>query len=504
MPIIDHSPSSKTPMLGENTSPRNDNTNLNGHTINQQHIYRNTVTNGSAESNTIGIIKTTPYRYLILIVFVLLSSSNAFQWIFYSIITDIITNFYNVDPGLVNWLSMLYMVAYMVLVFPGSWFLDKYGLRTSVLIGATGNVIGAFIKCFSASPDSFWITFIGQTISASSQVFILGIPPRLASVWFGAKEVSTACSIGVFGNQLGIAVGFLLPPYVVHNGTTEIVGKHLFDCFLASFILNVTVLILVFFIFQSEPTFSPSIAQAHAKVSEVNAGYIKEIKKCFKDKSFILLLFCYGLNTGVFYAISTLLQQIMLPYYDGSQKEIGTIGLVLVVAGMIGTLFSGFLLDKFHRYKETTLGVYFFSFLGTILFAISLGHVSIKIAGGVAFFLGFFMTGYLALGFEYAAEITYPIAEHSTSGLLNASAQFFGIALTAGFGKLVDTKGPLIANIGFCVCLGIGVVLTAIGKCDLKRQKMQHSRDPGYTSMSHSSTNGTMATSPSSLQGHLA
>ena len=33
------------------------------------------------------------------------------------------------------------------------------------------------------------------------------------------------------------------------------------------------------------------------------------------------------------------------------------------------------------------------------------------------------MTGYLPLGFEFAAEITYPESEGTSSGLLNASAQ---------------------------------------------------------------------------------
>lgn len=35
----------------------------------------------------------------------------------------------------------------------------------------------------------------------------------------------------------------------------------------------------------------------------------------------------------------------------------------------------------------------------------------------------FFMTGYLPLGFEYAAELTYPESEGTSSGLLNVSAQ---------------------------------------------------------------------------------
>lgn len=34
------------------------------------------------------------------------------------------------------------------------------------------------------------------------QVFILSLPARLAAVWFGPDQVSSACSVGVFGNQV--------------------------------------------------------------------------------------------------------------------------------------------------------------------------------------------------------------------------------------------------------------------------------------------------------------
>jgi len=44
----------------------------------------------------------------------------------------------------------------------------------------------------------------GQTIAACAQSFILEIPPKIASVWFGASEVSTATAVGVFGNQVSL------------------------------------------------------------------------------------------------------------------------------------------------------------------------------------------------------------------------------------------------------------------------------------------------------------
>lgn len=72
----------------------------------------------------------------------------------------------------------------------------------TTIIGSLGTCVGAWMKVFSVPQDMFWVGFAGQTVVAVSQVFILNVPPRLAAVWFGADQVSSACSIGVFGNQV--------------------------------------------------------------------------------------------------------------------------------------------------------------------------------------------------------------------------------------------------------------------------------------------------------------
>jgi len=71
-----------------------------------------------------------------------------------------------------------------------------------VTLGSIGTALGSWLKVFSVAPDRFWLTFCGQTLLAMSQTFILSIPARLAAVWFGPNQVSTACSVGVFGNQV--------------------------------------------------------------------------------------------------------------------------------------------------------------------------------------------------------------------------------------------------------------------------------------------------------------
>lgn len=78
------------------------------------------------------------------------------------------------------------------------------GLRAAVLIGIAGTCLGAWIKVAAVAPDRFWVAFLGQSVVALSQIFILSIPARLAAVWFGPEQVSSACSIGVFGNQVPV------------------------------------------------------------------------------------------------------------------------------------------------------------------------------------------------------------------------------------------------------------------------------------------------------------
>lgn len=73
----------------------------------------------------IEVCKVYKIRWLILTIFVLYSASNAFQWIQYSIIADVIVNYYGVSYTFVNWTSMIYMILYIPFIFPGSYMLDK-------------------------------------------------------------------------------------------------------------------------------------------------------------------------------------------------------------------------------------------------------------------------------------------------------------------------------------------------------------------------------------------
>ncbi|XP_010767497.1 choline/ethanolamine transporter flvcr2a [Notothenia coriiceps] len=356
-------------------------------------------------------------RWLMLFIFSAYSMSNAFMWLQYSIIGDILMRFYNIDSVATDWLSMIFLLTYIPLILPVMWVLDNRGIRDVVVVGAAFNCIGAWIKTGTAHPDMFAMTLFGQFVCSIATVFILGIPSRLASLWFGQHEVSTACAIGVLGNQMGIAIGFLLPPILVPNvDDVDELAYYIRIMFYTSAGLATVIFILVVIVFQEKPELPPSQSQAQARSAppEENS-YMSSILRLLRNKPFMLLMVSYV--------------------------------------------------------RQTALAVYVLSLIGMVIYTFTLNLGYLWVVFVTAGTLGFFMTGYLPLGFEFAVELTYPESEGTSSGLLNCSAQIFGIIFTISQGKIIDRWGTFAGNIFLCIFLLIGSVLTGLIKSDLRRQQ---------------------------------
>uniref|UniRef100_A0AAY5ECZ5 Major facilitator superfamily (MFS) profile domain-containing protein n=1 Tax=Electrophorus electricus TaxID=8005 RepID=A0AAY5ECZ5_ELEEL len=273
--------------------------------------------------------------------------------------------------------------------------------------------------------------------------------------------------------ELGIAIGFLVPPILVPNvEDMDELANHIRVMFYITAGVSTVLFILVITVFQEQPDIPPTQAQAAARlIPAESSSYMKSILCLLRNRAFVLLILSYGLNVGSFYAVSTLLNRMIIMCYPGQEVAAGRIGLTIVIAGMVGSLICGVWLDRSKTYKQTTLLVYVMSLAGMLIYAFTLDRVHLWLVFITAGTLGFFMTGYLPLGFEFAVELTYPESEGTSSGLLNCSAQVFGIIFTICQGKIIDDFGTLAGNLFLCAFLLLGTIITALIKSDLRRQR---------------------------------
>lgn len=445
-------------------------------------------------------IKPTKKRYLILLLFCLHSMINAAQWIYLSSITSTVTEFFGVDNMAVNWTSMIFMLVYIPLVVPATWLFEQIGMRNSILLGSLGTSLGSLIKCFSCQPSRFHLVMVGQSIVAVSQLFVLSVPPRLASVWFPDHQVALANACGVFGNQLGIALGFVVPQLVLgasalRAGGTGATQQGLFNLFIGVATLSCLITLLLALLFDESPKKAPGLARLQQIKQEQIAmaeqsgtmplvgdddslktaktrsgGFASLLWVLFTDKNFVMLIISYGLLVGVFYAISTVLNQMIALKSADAPVLAGRLGLVMVISGMFGSVVSGYILDKTHKFKLVNASLYLLSLLAMINFALAIEFNSKLTYYLAIILLGYFMTGYLLIGFEMSNEITWPLPESISAGLLNLSAQVFGVVLTYAGSFIVDYHGSMAANIFFICSLVVGLLVTMMIKAQMKRQ----------------------------------
>nr|XP_012135309.1 PREDICTED: titin [Megachile rotundata] len=322
-----------------------------------------------------------------------------------------------------------------------------------------------------------------------NKTLVLILPGRLAAQWFGTNELSTATSLGIFGNQLGIALSFLLTPMVVKNrANVEDIGDDLSRLFWTVAIIITVMFLLVVILFEENPKLPPSKTRAMQQLNqmEMDEGFIEPVKRLCKNKSYLLLCNSYGLSIGVLNVVGTLLNQMYLARFENGEEDAGRIGLVMTITGMIGSVSFGVLLDKTHKFKQTTVIVYFLSLCGQICFSIFTCLEMKWMVYLSAFLLGFSMVGYVTIGYEMSAEYTYPESEGITAGILNVANNVYGIVFVLIMGRVLEVYGDIPVHVGLCIALAVGLITTVFTKDEHRRQDAKNAQ---YTQVSQKEKN---------------
>jgi MFS family permease len=330
-------------------------------------------------------------RWLILAIFSLLSLSNAMVWITFSPIASLAEKHFSVNIQWINACSLVYMIIYI----PGSpiagFLLDFLGMRIGVSIGALLNALGAWVRVAGSSSDYFVLLFIGQSLCALAQCFILSVPPKLAANWFPDSQQATSVAIGSLFNQVGIALGFFLSPLVVSHSNYHTNMPYLL--IIQAVLCTAFGLFVVVGLIDRPPT--PPSASAEESVRQENeilkekmereraegygeeklslaqrlSPFFMEMRKALRplvNISFIILVIGFGSSQGMFYAISTVLDQLMAGM-DYSPNEIGFIGVSMVLGGVVGGFTFNLIADKTGWYVFV-MKTSFVGLIGTLLF----------------------------------------------------------------------------------------------------------------------------------------
>ncbi|MBE3100897.1 MAG: MFS transporter [Firmicutes bacterium] len=349
--------------------------------------------------------KVYPYRWVVLGVFMLINMAIQILWICFAPITGPAAQFYGVSDLQIGLLAMSFMIVYVPLSIPISWIVDTMGYRKSVSIGAAIMAVFALLRgIFAANYIMVAIATIGLAVS---QPFMMNSISTVAAKWFPIKERATASGLVIVASFLGIAIGQVLSPllFIKYGIATMLL--------IYGVVAAATALIFVIFTREAPPT--PPCPPGQ----ETRALMLDGLRRMLKMKDVWILMTLFLVGMGVFNGISTWIESIVRPR-GFTISQAGNLGGALLIGGIVGAIIIPVLSDRLRKRKIFLLVGMALSIPG-LVGAIFAGSYWLMI--GSMFILGFFLMSLAPVGYQYAAEITYPAPEGTSNGLLNLAGQ---------------------------------------------------------------------------------
>jgi len=395
-------------------------------------------------------IKVYSYRWVILSIYFLITVIIEIQWLTFASISGVAQEFYQTTALRIDFLSMIYMLVFIIMSIPASYIIDTWGLKRGLIIGAALTGIFGLLKSWGS--DNLLLVAIAQTGLAVAQPFILNSVTKVGAKWFPVNERATVAGLGSLAQYIGIIIALAVTPMLISvtPGNSYNIQKMLWIYGIIS--VAGSVLLLIFM--REEPPTPPTSEEFTYRTSSLKG--ISDIFK-IKDMQWLLLLFFIGL--GIFNAVSTCIDQIC---YNLTMEQTGMVGGIMLVGGVLGALILPTLSDKRGKRKPFLVVCMILMLPGLIGLTVFKDFVPMLIS---AFVFGFFIMSAGPIGFQYGAEKCYPAPESTSQGIILLAGQISGINFVFGVNKM----GVFIAMLSFIVLTIFNIFLSTRLKESMSR-----------------------------------
>jgi MFS family permease len=355
--------------------------------------------------------KIYPYRWVVLTVFMLINVMVQVLWICYAPIASSAAAAYHVKGEDIDMLANLFMLIYLPVAIPAAWAIDYFGFKKAVGFGAI--LIGAFGLLRALFPFNYTMALIGTVGISIGQPFLLNAFTKLAALWFPKEHRATITGVIFLAMFLGIGLGEALGPILLQ--------RYQFGGMQLIYGIATAATSILFLIFaRSQPPTPPGTAQ-----DEARALVLDGFKSILKQREVYQLSLVLFLGSGIVNAVFTLIDGL------GGEKGITTeqgvtLTIILLVAGIIGSIMLPVVSDEIRRRKAIILLGIFGAVPATLCLAFGHGFY-FEIA--CFFILGFCVTGVTPVAYQYGAEITHPAPEGASNGIFALVVQASGLLI---------------------------------------------------------------------------
>jgi FLVCR family feline leukemia virus subgroup C receptor-related protein len=417
------------------------------------------------------VIKTYWQRWLVLFVFTChLVCTNIF-WICFGSIAVEAECYYGVDVFWINSLSYVYFIVYCLFFILAPLFLERFGLRWTAIVGGSFNACGAWLRFAGSGANYFWLLLVGQSVCVITNLLEWSAPSLVSATWFPQNERAFAtATVGATAPQVGILIGLLLSPLIVHSNDTSTVCAEGYDRSSLSFInwqsaiydrlfyyllaqaILATVLLPITFMVPRAPPTPPSISR-QMEVTE-SPSFMQSIRMLSKNVNFIFFTFVFAMMLAVPGAYVTVYDEVFTAVgYNKYQGDMGYLGLAMQVACIAGLLIIGRWLDWTKTFYGSTVFICVISTLTGVGLSVAtqfgLNFYALSVICAIA--VGFSVM-FQGVGYEFGVEMTYPVPESISASIMNAFCQLLATLMILGCSEMIRQGWSIYVFWALTIC----------------------------------------------------
>ncbi len=299
--------------------------------------------------------KVYGYRWVVLVVFMLINLVIQLQWLAHAGIARPAVAFFEANGARFNsfysvdGLAMIYMFVFLIFCVPASYVIDKFGIKWGIGIGAFIAGVSALIKGLFAA--NFMLVFIGQIGLAIAQPFVINAYTAVCVKWFPLKERGTAVGLASLSQYLGIIVAVAVtPPLFYKYGMVPVQKSY--------GIITAVICFLAIILIKENPPTPPSLEELQ------RFSFVKGIKNMFGEKDMILTILMFFIGLGIFNAVSSITDG--LNSYLNVEDSDGMIAALMIIGGILGAVIIPILSDKLKKRKAILVACIIGMFIGVV------------------------------------------------------------------------------------------------------------------------------------------
>ncbi|TQN66881.1 MFS-type transporter, partial [Colletotrichum shisoi] len=352
--------------------------------------------------------RTYKRRWFGLAQLTLLNIIVSWDWLTFAPVASNAAAYYNVSESAINWLSTAFLFAF-VAIFPVTIRILHYGPKPSFMTAAALLLIGNWVRYGGSYP----VVMFGQILTGLAQPFVLAAPTRYSDLWFTNRGRVAATALTSLANPLGAALGQLIVPFWVTSPADVSSGV------LYVSIISTVACLPAFFIPARPPT--PVAPSSRT----LKLGIRESFSIVSRSLEMWLILIPYALYVGFFNSISSLLNQMMIPY-GFSDGEAGIAGALLIVVGLVASAITSPILDRTKKFllaikvAVPIIGLCYLAFTWMPETRDIAGpYVVLAVLGAASFSL-------VPVALELLIELSHPVSPEVTSTIAWAGGQLLG------------------------------------------------------------------------------